>query len=204
MSRIHVPSKRSANLTLWLGLLGAILLAVGAYFFGHAHDAKKRSEKANWAMKPIPSDAELRSKLTREQYHVTRENGTETLFHNPYWDNTRTGIYVDIITGEPLFSSLDKYDSGLGLPSFTKPLAKEHLVEKIDSSHDMQRVEVRASRSDSHLGYLFDDPQSATGRRYGINSAALRFIALEKLEDEGYADYLALFPKPDTQQPTAR
>jgi len=204
MTRIHVPSKRSANLTLWLGLLGAMVLAVGAYFFGHSHEEKKRSEKANWAMKPIPSDVELRSQLTKEQYHVTRENGSETLFHNPYWDNDRAGIYVDIITGEPLFSSVDKYDSGLGLPSFTKPIAKESLVEKIDSSHDMQRVEVRARRSDSHLGYVFDDPQSATGRRYGINSAALRFIPLEKLDAEGYADYLASFPKPDAQQPPAR
>ncbi len=174
VTRIDEPSKRSSHLSLWLGLLAAI---------------------------SIPSDAELRSQLTEEQYHVTRENGTETLFHNLYWDNNRAGIYVDIVTGEPLFSSLDKYDSGLGLPSFTKPISKEHIVEKIDSSHDMQRIEVRASRSDSHLGHVFNDGQSPTGRRYGVNSAALRFIPLEKLEEEGYGDYLGPFPKPDIQKP---
>jgi len=181
-------------------LLAAILVALGLIFFSHAHEEKKRSEKFNW-MKPIPSDAELRSQLTEEQYHVTRENGTETLFHNLYWDNNRAGIYVDIVTGEPLFSSLDKYDSGLGLPSFTKPISKEHIVEKIDSSHDMQRIEVRASRSDSHLGHVFDDGQSPTGRRYSVNSAALRFIPAEKLEEEGYGDYIGPFPKPDIPKP---
>ena len=152
-------------------------------------------------MKPVPSDAQLRSQLTEEQYHVTRENGTETLFHNLYWDNNRAGIYVDIITGEPLFSSLDKYDSGIGLPSFTKPISKEHVLEKVDSSHDMQRVEVRASRSGSHLGHVFNDGPPPNGRRYSINSAALHFIPLEKLEEEGYGDYLSLFAKPDSRKP---
>jgi methionine-R-sulfoxide reductase len=203
VTRIHPPSKRSAHLSLWLGLLGALALAVGSMFFSYAHEEKKRSEKFNW-MKPVPSDAELRLRLSEEQYHVTRENGTETVFHNEYWDNNRAGIYVDIITGEPLFSSLDKFDSGLGLPSFTKPISKEHIVEKSDSSFEMQRTEVRASRSDSHLGHVFNDGPAPTGRRYCVNSAALRFIPVEKLEIEGYGDYLALFPKAESDAQKAK
>jgi len=195
MTRIHPPSQTSAHLSLWLGLLGAIVLAGGFIFYGYAHEEKKRAERFNW-MKPVPNDAELRFRLTEEQYHVTRENGTETLFHNPYWDNQRPGIYVDVITGEPLFSSIDKFDSGLGLPCFSKPISKEHVMEKTDSSHDMQRIEVRANRSNSHLGHLFNDPRSPTGQRYMVNSAALRFIPVAKLEEEGYADYLSLFSSP--------
>jgi methionine-R-sulfoxide reductase len=197
--RIDAPSKTSAHLSLWLGLLAAILVAVGFIFFGHAQTEKKRNEKFNW-MKPVPSDRQVRSDLTEEQYRITRENGTETLFHNLYWDNKHPGIYVDIITGEPLFSSLDKYDSGMGLPTFTKPISPEHVVEKSDTSHDMRRTELRASHSDSHLGHVFADPNSATGRRYLVNSAALRFIPLEKIEVEGYGEYLSLFPKPEEKK----
>jgi methionine-R-sulfoxide reductase len=185
--KIETPSKHSSHLSLWLGLLAAILVAIGSFYFSHAQHEKKRSEKFNW-MKPVPSDAQLRSDLSEEQYRITRENGTETLFHNLYWDNNRPGIYVDFITGEPLFSSLDKYNSGMGLPS---------LVEKSDTSHDMQRTEIRAKRSDSHLGHVFADPNSATGRRYLVNSAALHFIPLEKIEEEGYGEFLPLFQKPE-------
>ena len=199
MPKIDAPSKHSAHLSLWLGLLAAILVAVGSFYFSHAQHEKKRSEKFNW-MRPVPSDAQLRSQLTEEQYRITRENGTETLFHNLYWDNNRPGIYVDFITGEPLFSSLDKYDSGMGLPAFTKPIAPEHVVEKSDTSHDMQRTEIRASRSNSHLGHVFADPNSATGRRYLVNSAALHFIPLEKIEEEGYGEFLSLFPKPEEKK----
>jgi methionine-R-sulfoxide reductase len=197
--RIDAPSKTSARLSFWLGLLAAILVAVGFIFFGHAQTEKKRNAKFNW-MKPVPSDRQVRSDLTEEQYRITRENATETLFHNLYWDNKRPGIYVDIITGEPLFSSLDKYDSGMGLPTFTKPVSPEHIVEKSDTSHDMQRTELRASHSDSHLGHVFADPNSATGRRYLVNSAALRFIPLEKIEEDGYGEYLSLFPKPEEKK----
>ena len=199
MPKIEAPPKHSAHLSLWLGLLAAILVGVGSFYFTHAHEEKKRSEKFNW-MKPVPGDAQLRSQLTEEQYHVARENGTETLFHNLYWDNNRAGLYVDIITGEPLFSSLDKFDSGLGLPSFTKPISKEHVLEKSDTSHDMQRTELRSSRSDSHLGHVFADEHSPSGRRYVVNSAALHFIPLEKLEEEGYGDFLALFPKAEEKK----
>ena len=199
MPKIDHPSKLSSHLSLWLGLVAAILVAIGFLFFSHAQQEKKRNEKFNW-MKPVPSDAELRSQLSEEQYRITRENGTETIFHNLYWDNNRPGIYVDFITGEPLFSSLDKYDSGMGLPSFTKPISPEHVVEKSDTSHDMQRTEIRASRSNSHLGHVFADPNSATGRRYLVNSAALHFIPLEKIEEEGYGEFLSLFPKPEEKK----
>ncbi|NLY38160.1 MAG: peptide-methionine (R)-S-oxide reductase MsrB, partial [Firmicutes bacterium] len=137
----------------------------------------------------------LKEKLTPLQYHVTQEGGTEPPFHNAYWNERRPGIYVDIITGEPLFSSLDKFDPGCGWPSFSKPLQKELLVERVDRSHGMSRIEVRARQSGSHLGHVFDDGPPPTGLRYCINSAALRFVPLEEMEKEGYGRYLALFRK---------
>jgi peptide methionine sulfoxide reductase msrA/msrB len=176
-----------------------VLLAVGSFYWSRAREGHKRTEKFNW-MKPVPSETQLRSQLTEEQYRITRQSGTETLFRNLYWDNNRPGIYVDVITGEPLFSSADKFDSGMGLPTFSKPISPEHVVEKSDTSHDMQRTELRANRSNSHLGHLFVDERSPTGRRYLVNSAAMRFIPLEKLEEEGYADFLALFPKPEEKK----
>jgi methionine-R-sulfoxide reductase len=139
------------------------------------------------------SPEELKKKLTPEQYYVTQQCGTEPPFQNEYWDNHRAGIYVDVVSGEPLFTSLDKFDSGTGWPSFTKPISKQDVTEKEDASHGMQRTEVRSSKSDSHLGHVFDDGPGPTRQRYCINSAALRFVPVEKLKEEGYGEFLPLF-----------
>ena len=140
-----------------------------------------------------PSDEELRERLTPEQYQVTRQDGTEPPFQNAYWDNKRDGLYVDVASGEPLFSSTDKFDSGTGWPSFTRPLDRRYLVEKEDRKLFTIRTEVRSRRGDSHLGHVFPDGPAPTGQRYCINSAALRFIPKEDLEKEGYGEYLTLF-----------
>ncbi|MEU2037017.1 peptide-methionine (R)-S-oxide reductase MsrB [Nocardia niwae] len=134
--------------------------------------------------------------LSPEQYHVTQENGTERPFTGEYWDNHEPGIYVDVVSGEPLFASVDKFDSGSGWPSFTKPIDAGHVVEKRDFSHLMVRTEVRSAYGDSHLGHVFTDgPRAAGGLRYCINSTALRFIHLDDLEAEGYGQYRTLFAK---------
>ncbi len=140
-----------------------------------------------------PSDEELRKRLTREQYEVTQHEGTEAPYRNEYWDNHQPGIYVDVVSGEPLFSSLDKYDSGTGWPSFTRPLEPTNIGTRTDRRLLFARTEVRSNLAGSHLGHVFDDGPAPTGMRYCMNSAALRFIPVERLAQEGYGKYLPLF-----------
>jgi peptide methionine sulfoxide reductase msrA/msrB len=194
MHRIRHPPKRSSHLTLWVGLGAAGAVIALGLFFGNRQAEKKKAGTFNY-LKPVPSDSVLRSTLKPEQYHITRENGTETAFRNEYWDNNRPGIYVDVITRDPLFSSTDKFDAGTGRPTFTKPISPDCVFEQSDSSFGMQRTEVRATKSNSHLGHVFTDPTSPTGKRYAVNSAALQFIPVGNMEVEGYGKYLSLFNK---------
>jgi peptide methionine sulfoxide reductase msrA/msrB len=178
----------------------AVLLAAGLVVMvrhGHAQPAElSASEPGNMKDFKKPGTAELKKKLSSEQFAVTQQCGTEPPFHNAYWDNHKPGIYVDVVSGEPLFSSLDKFDSGTGWPSFTRPLQATEVVEKKDSTLGMVRTEVRSKMADSHLGHVFDDgPADKGGLRFCINSAALKFIPVEEMDQAGYGQYLEPFVK---------
>jgi methionine-R-sulfoxide reductase len=189
---LTMSSNAPTRSSLFVLVFVAIALSA-AFLFLHRAGAQKKEEPQTTAVNTT-ENTDLKSKLTPEQYRVTKQNGTEPPFHNEYWDNHRAGIYVDVISGKPLFSSLDKFESGTGWPSFTKPLEKTQVVEKTDTAFGMARTEVRSRESDAHLGHMFDDgPRDKGGMRYCINSASLRFIPVEKLQAEGYGDYLKLF-----------
>lgn len=191
----RITSEERSTLSFYIGLGIFVVLAAGAiYLFLLSHEEKKETTTFD-PNRPVPDDVTLKRRLKPEQYHVVRENGTETAFQNEFWENERVGIYVDIITGEPLFSSVDKFDGGTGRPSFTKPISNDLLVEKEDNSNGMQRIDVRAKRSDAHLGHLFPDPTSPTGKRYAVESAALRFILSEQMKDQGYEKFLSFVEK---------
>ena len=191
----RITSEEKSMISTYVGVSIAVVLGVGAIYFFFLWEKEKKETRGFDPNRPVPSDAVLKNRLKAEEYHVVRQGGTETPFQNEFWDKDRTGIYVDVITGEPLFTSLDKFDGQVGLPTFSKPISKDLLVERPDTSKDMQRTEVRAKRSNAHLGHLFPDPKSPTGQSYAVNSAAFHFIPKEEMKERGYEGYLSLLQK---------
>ena len=195
----HTPynSMSPARTTVRLGgmLIAFLILCASQSTAQTRATPASASSAAPTARKPFvkPTDSDLKKKLTPLQYEVTQHEATETPFRNTYWDNHEPGIYVDVVSGEPLFSSLDKFDSGTGWPSFTRPLEPANIHTKTDRMLGYARTEVRSAHADSHLGHVFDDGPRPTGLRYCMNSASMRFIPVEKLQEEGYGQYLPLF-----------
>jgi len=191
----RITSEERTTISMYVGLaIAVVLIAGGLYFFFLAQKEKKETTTFD-PNRPVPSDAVLKQRLKAEEYFVVRQGGTQTPFQNDFWNNDRTGIYVDVITNEPLFTSLDKYDGQIGMPTFSKPISKDLLVEKPETSGDMQRTEVRAKRSNAHLGHVFPDPKSPSGQCYAMNSAAFHFIPVEQMKERGYEAYLPLVEK---------
>ena len=190
----RITSEEKSTLSTYIGLIIVTALAAGGIYFFFL--AQKEKDFIGFdPNRPVPGDASLKRRLKAEQYHVVRESGTQMPFQNEFWNNDRPGLYVDVITNEPLFTSADKYDGGLGMPTFSKPISKDLLVESLDTSHEMQRTEVRAKRSNAHLGHVFPDPASPSGERYTVNSAAFHFIPVERMRQEHYEAFLPLLQK---------
>jgi methionine-R-sulfoxide reductase len=188
----RITSEEKTSISMYVGVIIAVVLIAGGLYIFFLAQKEIRETTGFDPNRPVPSDAVLKHRLKAEEYSVVRGSGTQTPFQNEFWDNQRTGIYVDVITGEPLFTSLDKFDNGTGLPAFSKPISKDLLVEKLDTSRDMQRTEVRAKRSNARLGYLFPDPKSPTGQSYTLYSAAFHFIPIERMKTDGYEAFLSL------------
>ncbi len=191
----RITSEEKSAISLYVGSGIAVVLAVvGIYFFFLAQKEKKETTTFD-PNRPVPNDTVLKNRLKAEEYEVVRGNGAQTPFQNDFWNNEKTGIYVDVITNEPLFASVDKFDGKVGLPTFTKPLSKDLLVEVPDNTNEMQRTQVRAKRSNARLGHVFTDPQSPTGQRYVVYSAAFHFVPVEQMKDRGYEADLPLLEK---------
>ena len=195
MYRGRITSEEKSTLSTYFGVAVAVVFTAGALYFFLLDQKEKNETRGFDPNRPVPSDAVLKNRLKAEEYFVVREGGTQTPFQNEFWNNQRTGLYVDVITGEPLFTSLDKFDGGLGMPAFSKPISKDLLVESLDTSEGMQRTEVRAKRSNAHLGHLFPDPKSPTGQNYFVYSAAFHFIPIEYMKDKGYEAFLPILDK---------
>ena len=182
----RIQGSDTSRISITIGIIVAVVaIAVVLYFTLFAHTVKEQMTGFD-PNRPVPDDATLRKRLSTDQYHIVREGGTETAFKNKLWDNFRPGIYVDVITRQPLFSSADKFDSGTGRPCFTKPISPDLLVEQTDSTN---RTEVRAKKSNAHLGHVFQDDTTPTKKRYAINSMAMYFIPVEEMDDAGYGAY---------------
>ena len=191
----RITSEEKSAISTYVGVgIAIVLIAGGLYIFFLTQKDKKETTGFD-PNRPVPSDAVLKHRLKAEEYFVVREGGTQTPFQNDFWNYDRTGIYVDVITGEPLFTSLDKFDGQIGMPTFSKPISKDLLVERLDPSNDMKRTEIRSERSNAHLGHLFADAKSPTGQSYAVNSAALHFIPKEDMKARGYEAYLSLLDK---------
>jgi methionine-R-sulfoxide reductase len=191
----RITSEEKSTISMYAGVGIAIVLGVGVIYFFFLTQKEKKETTGFDPNRPVPSDAVLKIRLKPEEYNVVRQGGTQRAFQNEFWNNERTGIYVDVITGEPLFTSIDKFDAGVGFPAFGKPISKDLLVERLDTSNDMQRTEVHAKKSNAHLGYVFPDPKSPTGQYYSVNSAAFHFIPIEEMKSRGYEAFLPLVDK---------
>ena len=188
----RIQGSDTSRISITIGIIVAVVaIAIILYFVVFAHSVKEQMTGFD-PNRPVPDDATLRKRLTPEQYHVVREAGTETAFKNKLWDNFRPGIYVDVITRQPLFSSADKFDSGTGRPCFTKSISPDLLIEQTDSTN---RTEVRAKMSNAHLGHVFQDNTTPTGKRYAINSIAMYFIPVEDMDNAGYGAYKQYVPQ---------